>query len=120
MASIHLEPPSSFPFETPDEWPKWKKRFEQFRLASGLSSEDETRQVSTLLYCMGENAEETLTSTEISDEERKVFMTVVHAKNSLIISLERRSKLKLTTSHLFLFSARHTLIIYQHVSYDFG
>ena len=41
MASVRLQPPSSFDFKTPDEWPWWKRRFEQFRLASGLSAEDD-------------------------------------------------------------------------------
>ena len=42
----------------PDEWPCWRRRFEQFRNASGLSSDkDNVRQVSTLLYCLGEGAE---------------------------------------------------------------
>ena len=76
MASVRLQPPSSFDFETPDEWPRWKRRFEQFRLASGLSADDD-RQVSTLLYCMGEEAEDTLTSTNISAADRKKYDAVI-------------------------------------------
>ena len=60
MASICLQPPSPFDFKTPDEWPRWKRRFEQFRLASDLADESDDRQVSTLLYCMGEEAEDIL------------------------------------------------------------
>ena len=33
--------------------------------------------VSTLLYCMGEEAEDVLTSTEISDDERKRYDAVM-------------------------------------------
>ena len=77
MASVRLQPPSSFDFKTPDEWPRWKRRFEQFRLASGLSAEDDDRQVSTLLYCMGEDAEDTLTSTNISAADRKKYDAVI-------------------------------------------
>ena len=77
MASVRLQPPSSFDFKTPDEWPRWKPRFEQFRLASGLSAEDDDRQVSTLLYCMGEDAEDTLTSTNISAADRKKYDAVI-------------------------------------------
>ena len=58
MASVHLQPPAAFDFKQPDEWSRWKRWFDQFRLASGLSTEDDKWQVSTLLYCMGENAEE--------------------------------------------------------------
>lgn len=78
MASVRLQPPTSFDFKNPDSWPKWKKRFEQFRQASGLAGEAEERQVSTLLYCMGEDAEETLTSTGIFDEDRKKYAAVIH------------------------------------------
>jgi hypothetical protein len=71
MASIRLQPPPAFDFHNPDEWLRWKRRFEQFRLASGLSEESDERQISTLLYCMGEDVEDTLTSTTITEEERK-------------------------------------------------
>ena len=38
MATIHLQPPEHFDFKSPDGWPKWKRRFEYFRAASGLSA----------------------------------------------------------------------------------
>ena len=63
MANLRLSPPDCFDFKKPDEWCHWKHRFEQFPLASGLSSEDNERQISTLLYCLGQDAEEVLVST---------------------------------------------------------
>lgn len=77
MAIVRLQPPSSFDFRNPDEWLRWKRRFEQFRLASGLSAESDDRQVSTLLYCMGEDAEDILASTNISDAARKQYASVI-------------------------------------------
>ena len=77
MAGIQLKTPEPFDFNNPDSWSKWKRRFEQFREASGLSGESETRQVSTLLYTMGENADNLLTSTRITSEERKKYDTVL-------------------------------------------
>ena len=77
MASLQLQPPSPFNFKEPDTWPKWKSRFEQFRLTSGLDEVSGEKQVGTLLYCMGEDAEETLTSTNISAESRKEYGEVV-------------------------------------------
>ena len=77
MANLRLQPPDPFNFRKPDEWGKWKRRYEQFRTASGLANEGETRQVSTLLYCMGEEAEDVLTSTGISDEDRKKYDAVM-------------------------------------------
>ena len=72
-----LQTPASFTFNSPDEWPKWKRRFEQYRVASGLDKEDDVRQVSTLLYCLGEEADDVLTSTNISAESRKKFDDVI-------------------------------------------
>eukprot|EP00731_Ephydatia_muelleri_P010292 Em0005g878a len=42
MASIRLNPPEPFDFKQPDQWEKWRRSFEQFRVASGLSSEKKT------------------------------------------------------------------------------
>ena len=53
MAGIRIEPPEPFVFAKPDGWPQWKRRFEQFIIASGVSEESELRKVSTLLYCLG-------------------------------------------------------------------
>ena len=69
MAQLHLSPPEPFNFRNPEEWPKWKRRFEQFRIASGLAQEDEKRQVSTLLYCLGEESQAILDSTGVPSEE---------------------------------------------------
>ena len=77
MTSLRLDPPAPFDFKQPDEWCRWQRRFEQFRLAFGLSSEGEERQVCALLYCMGEGAEDTLVSTGISSEDRKKYQAVM-------------------------------------------
>ena len=77
MTVIRLEPPPSFSFKALDQWPKWKRCFAQYRLASGLSTKSNERQTSTLLYCMDEDAEDTLTSTDISAEERRSYAAVI-------------------------------------------
>ena len=75
--SSNLRPPSAFNFTKPEEWEKWKNRFQQYRLASGLSDEAEPRQVSTLLYCMGEGSEDVLNMTGISDDDKKKYDSVL-------------------------------------------
>ena len=77
MASVRLQPPSSFDFKNPDKWPRWKCRFEQYRQASGLNAESEEKQVCTLMYCMGEDAEDILASTNISADDRKKYDPVL-------------------------------------------
>ena len=76
-SSVRLQPPEPFNFKSPDEWPRWRRRFLQFRDASGLGDEGQQKQVSTLLYCMGESAEDILTSTDISADGRKRFEFVI-------------------------------------------
>ena len=77
MAQLRLQPPAPFNLRNPDDWPRWKSRFAQFREASSLDQEADTKQVSTFLYCIGDEAEEVLASTSITDDERKVYETVV-------------------------------------------
>ena len=60
MANICFEPPLVFDFKNLDEWPHWKRRFEQFRLASGLLKEEESRQGSPLLHSLGEEGGDVL------------------------------------------------------------
>ena len=74
MASYNssLSVPAAFPFDTPDHWPKWKRCFQQYHLASGLSQESEERQVNTLLYCFSEEAKDILASTNIGETERNM------------------------------------------------
>ena len=83
MASIRLQPPTEFNFRTPDEWPYWKKQFKQFHLASGLSTESGKKQVSTLLYCMGEDAEDMLALTHIPADDRKDYAAILKKFNDL-------------------------------------
>ena len=77
MANIRLSAPEPFDFSKPDNWPKYKKRFEFYRSASGLDKESDERQVSTLLYCLGDTANDVLTWTNISEEARKWYSNVL-------------------------------------------
>ena len=74
---MNLQPPTPFSFTKSDEWPKWKRRFEQYRQASGLVEKGEQRQVSTLLYCLGPDAEEVLNTTRISEGDKKKYEKVI-------------------------------------------
>ena len=74
---VCLQPPAPFNCKSPDDRPCWRRRFQQFRKASGLTAEGTTKQVSALLYCMGETAEDVLTSTDISKGDKKKFDSVI-------------------------------------------
>ena len=74
---MNIDLPKPFNFSDPDDWPRWKKRFLQFRDASNLSAASESRQVNTLLYCLGEDADDVLIPTNVTDDKRKKFDDVL-------------------------------------------
>ena len=76
-STLCSKPPENFDFAKPDQWSKWKKCFEQFASASGLDKDQEARRISTLLYCLGEEADDVLSSTNITSDDRKKYDSVV-------------------------------------------
>ena len=74
---VTLKTPENFDFSKPDQWSKWKRRFEQFASASGLDKEEDARRISTLLYCLREEADDVLNSTNISAEDAKKYDKVI-------------------------------------------
>lgn len=77
MASFQIDPPEAFTFATPNEWPSWKKRFLRYRTASGLQAAAEERQVDTLVYLMGTQAEDIFNTFKLSTENAKKFDVVL-------------------------------------------
>ena len=77
MATYQIAPPEKFISSQPDEWPKWIRRFEQFRVASGLKAKSEKTQVNTLVYSMGTEADDILYSFDLMDAQKKEYATVV-------------------------------------------
>ena len=77
MTGIHLQPPGPFNFHNPDDWQRWKCRFQQFGEASCLDECAELKQISTLLYWLGEELEAVLALTNTTDEERQECQKVL-------------------------------------------
>lgn len=75
VANYQVPAPEKFSFRA-EEWQKWIRRFERFRKATGLDGKDDESQVSTLVYTMGEEADDIFMSFELSDEEAKNYETV--------------------------------------------
>ena len=91
MAQIHLQPPGNFDFKNPDGWQLLRKRFEQFRIASGLGEATGQRQVSTLLYW---DAEPVLNSIDITGGERMCIANTVLKKFDSFFSVRKNTYLK--------------------------
>ena len=75
MATFQVTPPERFSFK-PEEWSKWIRRFERFRLASELNKKDEESQVNTLIYSMGDEADDILQSFVMSADDKKKYNAV--------------------------------------------
>jgi len=55
------------------EWSKWIRCFEQFRIASGIDKQSEEAQVNTLIYSMGDQADDLLRSFGLSADDSKKY-----------------------------------------------
>ena len=72
MASLfQVSAPESFSFKYPEEWPKWIRRFERYRLASDLDKTSSEVQVNALISNIGDQADDILLSFRLSDENEK-------------------------------------------------
>lgn len=72
-----IDPPSAFDFHTPSEWTKWSRRFERFRIASGLTSKSEEEPVNMLIYTMGEKADDIFSSFKLTESNSKSYKHVL-------------------------------------------
>ena len=68
VANYNVPPPEKFSFK-PEEWSRWIRRFERFRLATGLEEKSSESQVNTLIYSMGDQADDIFLSFELSAEQ---------------------------------------------------
>ena len=75
MSQFQVPPPEKFSFRAED-WVKWIKLFDRFRIASGLETQAEENQVNALIYTMGEAAEDVLTSLHLTDAQAGNYTTV--------------------------------------------
>ena len=72
MSSVtNIRPPESFNFQEPGKWTSWFKRFERFRIASGLMKESGEIRINTLIYVMGVQSKEILNSLRLTETELK-------------------------------------------------
>ena len=81
MATFHISTPDNFDFAHPESWPQWHRRFERFREASGLDKKPEKSQISTLIYAMGDRADDIL---RLSDDDKKYSVVVDKFENYFV------------------------------------
>ena len=75
-ASYRIPAVEKFDFAKPEEWPCWIRRIERFRQASELTSKTQEAQISTLVYSLGDKAEDILSSFNLKEDGLKEYDTV--------------------------------------------
>ena len=77
--AYQVQPPESFTFTRPADWPKWLRRFET---ASGLAEKADIVQVNTFLYSMGDEADDILRSFNLTEAQQAEYAVVKERFNS--------------------------------------
>ena len=72
VANYQVPPPEKFSFK-PNEWLRWIRRFERMLKATGLDQKDGESQVNTLIYSMGEAADDIVVLFGITAGEAKQY-----------------------------------------------
>jgi len=79
FSAPRLNPPDKFDFSDPAGWTRWSSRWRRFREASGLDSRSDKEQINTLIYTLGEEAEDIVLSRGIAEDN---YDTVIDAFNT--------------------------------------
>ncbi|UYV76787.1 hypothetical protein LAZ67_14002017, partial [Cordylochernes scorpioides] len=64
-----IQPPETFDFSTPNEWPKWRKRFERYLVVSVMKKKEEADKIDLLMYLMGDRADDIFKTFKFEKEE---------------------------------------------------
>lgn len=72
-ATFTINPPDPFDFSRPEELEKWIRWFKRFTLVSNLNSSFDINQVNTLVYCMGDEADDVLRGLNLTNQQRQQY-----------------------------------------------
>ena len=71
ITSFRVQLPEEFDFRRQEEWLKWSRRFERFLQSSGLVKEKEESQINTLIYPLGDQEDDILTSFKLTMTQKQ-------------------------------------------------
>lgn len=83
--AMAYKPPDSFDFSKGETWPNWIRRFERFRTLTELNEKDDITQINTLIYTMGDQAEDILNSFKLNATQLKDYKTVKEKFDSYFV-----------------------------------
>ncbi|UYV74574.1 hypothetical protein LAZ67_12000179, partial [Cordylochernes scorpioides] len=67
--AARIQPPETFNFSTPNEWPKWRKRFERYLVVSGMKKKEEADKIDLFMYLIGDRADDIFRTFKFEKEE---------------------------------------------------
>ena len=67
-APPRIDPPGNFDFSDPGKWTRWKARWLRYREASRINEHPDKEQINTLVYSLGEQAEDIILSRGIPED----------------------------------------------------
>ena len=76
MPTFQVTACEPFNFSCLSDWVKWIRQYEHFRIASNIDKRSEATQVISLIYSMGDQANDILHSFNLSEEDEKKYTTV--------------------------------------------
>jgi len=71
--------PSSFDFTNPSGWGEWIRRYSRYHNVTKMSKEADDLQIDSLLYTMGEAAEDIFIQLPLTNDDRKKYDKVKEA-----------------------------------------
>lgn len=83
--AMAYKPPDSFDFSKGETWPNWIRRFERFRTLTELNEKEDITQINTLIYTMGDQAEDILNSFKLNATQLKDYKTVKEEFDSYFV-----------------------------------
>ncbi|UYV62510.1 hypothetical protein LAZ67_2000910 [Cordylochernes scorpioides] len=69
LQALFGENNETFDFSTPNEWPKWRKRFERYLVVSGMKKKEEADKIDLFMYLMGDRADDIFRTFKFEKEE---------------------------------------------------
>lgn len=81
-----LAPPGKFDFSNINDWPRWMKRFERYRIASGLDKQSDEFQVNAFMYAAGDDAEDILSVLPLTEAQKRQYNEVADAFSAHCVS----------------------------------
>ena len=85
-----LNPPDPIDFHRP-KWTEWKSRFTRYRVASKLTEDSGEGQVATLIYSMGNDAENIFASFSFQEKAHKQDYQIVLQKFEEFCTKKKRN-----------------------------